>query len=320
MRNVLIISIVAGCTGTASEPGPEPVDSDPTVVDPDPPSEYVADEEALPAPTASLDEIGEALQLALDAAMTIHGAPVRAAYDAAMTGSTGACPYVYATPDGAYWYDSCTAADGSEFDGYVFSYEESGLFDPSSGLVLDYWYAYGGATVENAGGEQLELAGSAVSVKGTGDSNGITYTIYQTDVGGTFRWDGPEADGTWLSSGLDPDLISDVTSIASLDVASVFLSGGFGGFGDGWAIAFDANTVGDALLGLPCADELSGTIGVRAPDGTWYDVQFQGSDGLDPDYDPARCDGCGDVFYRGEAMGEVCADTHAMLAMAVTPW
>lgn len=318
MKNVLMISLLAGCASTSQEPDPEP--GSPAGASEVPPSDYVFEEGDLPEPTASLADITEALQVALDLTMTIHGAPVRDAYDAAMVGSTGACPYVYTTPDGSYWYDSCTASDGSEFDGYVFAYEEAGLFDPSSGLVLDYWYAFGGATVENARGDRLELAGSAVSVKGTGTVDGTAYTIYQTDVGGTFQWDGPEAQGTWLSSGIDPDLISNVTSLPSLDQTAIFVSGGFGGFADGWAVAYDDNTIGDALLGLPCAAELSGTIGVRAPDGSWYDIQFQGSDGQDPDYDDARCDGCGDVFYQGEAMGEVCVDFGAMMAMGVAPW
>lgn len=319
MRNVLIVSLIAGCAG-APQADPEQEPETAPTVETEPPSDYIFDEGELPDPTASLDDIGEALQVALDLTMTIHAAPVQEAYTAAMEGSTGACPYVYATPDGSYWYDSCTASDGSEFDGYVFAYEAAGLFDPYSGLVLDYWYAFGGATVENSRGDTLELAGGAVSIKGTGDSGGTEYTIYQTDVGGTFAWDGPEANGTWLSSGIDPDLISNVTSIPVVNQASVFLSGGFGGFADGWAIAFDDNTIGGPLLGLPCAEELSGTIGIRAPDGSWYDIQFQGSDGQDPSYDDARCDGCGDVFYQGEPMGEVCVDASAMLDMAVAPW
>jgi hypothetical protein len=322
MNRALLISMLAGCAGApSSEPTPEPGnDPVPTVPEDPPPSDYIYEEGELPEPTASLDEIEEALQDALDVAMTIHAAPVQAAYDAAMAGSTFACPYVYATPDGSYWYDSCTASDGSEFDGYVFAYEASDQFDPSSGMFFDSWYAFGGATVENARGDTLELAGGAVSIKGTGNSGGVEVLAFQTDVGGTFQWDGPEADGTWLASGIDPDLVSYVTSVPAIDEVSVFLSGGFGGFADGWAVAFDENVVGHPVLGLPCAEELSGTVGVRATDGTWYDVQFQGSDGTDPEYDGARCDGCGDVYYQGEPMGELCVDASTMLAMAVRPW
>lgn len=315
MKNALIVSLLAGCAGTPQDGDP----GDPATV-PEPPSDYIFEEGDLPEPTSSLEDIAEALQVALDLTMTVHAAPVQQAYDAAMAGSTVACPYVYATPDGSYWYDSCTASDGSEFDGYVFAYEAQGIYDVYSGLMLDYWYAFGGATVESSDGYRLELAGGAVSIKGYGSQSGTEFVVYQTDVGGTFAWEGPEADGTWLAAGVEPDLVVNITAVPLVNQSSIFLQGGFGGFNDGWAIAFDDNAIGGELLGLPCAEEVSGTLGVRATDGTWYDIQFQGSDGTDVDYDGAACDGCGDVFYQGEPMGEICIDFSTLVEMGVAPW
>ncbi|MEQ1503660.1 MAG: hypothetical protein ABMB14_15585 [Myxococcota bacterium] len=326
MRTVLTTSLIAGglIAGCADGAGPAegsaPITTPPPETTAPPPSDYIFDADTTPVPTASLAELGEALQTGLDLTLTITATPVQEAYDAVMDSSTLACPYVYATPDGEYWYDSCTASDGTEFDGYVFAYEENDLYDPYSGLVFDYWYAFGGATVEDAQGHQLELAGGAVWQKGVGESGGVPLEYYITDIGGTFRWDGPEARGTWLEAGLDPDLTVITYAVPILDASSTTLAGGFGGFADGWALAYDNNTVGSAILGLPCEDELSGTVGLRAPDGTWYDIQFQGSDGTDPDYDAAQCDGCGQAFYQGEPMGEVCADVSTLIAMGVAPW
>lgn len=314
----LIVWTAAGCAGGGDPADPQ---STPGLPEDEPPSDYIFDEEAPPEPTATVAEIGEALQEALDVTMTVHAAPVQTAYDAAMSGSTGACPYVYVTPDGAYWYDSCTSSMGTEFDGYVFAYGQNGLYDPYSGFTFDYWYAFGGATVQDPQGHQLELAGTAVWQSGHADAGGFEVWYYYTDVGGTFSWDGPEARGTWLDTDIDPDLIVSTTSVPIADASSSVLYGGFGGFADGWAIAYDENVIGSELLELPCERELSGTIGLRAPDGTWYDVQFDGSDGSDAaTYDKTQCDGCGQAYYQGEPMGEVCADFSVLITMGVQPW
>lgn len=314
MRRTFITALLWACAGSEGDVPEEVSPEDP------PPSPYIFEEGDSPEPTASLQEIGAALQEALDLAMTIHAQPVQAAYARAMAGSTQSCPYVYATPDGSYWYDSCTATDGSEFDGYIFAYEADDFYDPYSGYTYDYWYAFGGATVEDAEGNLLELAGGAVSLTAHGSSYGTEVVVYQSDIGGTFRWDGPEAEGTWMEAGIEPDLITYTTAVPSLGQSSTVLYGGFGGFAGGYAIAFDENVIGGEALGLPCAEELSGTVGLRAPDGTWYDIRFHGSDGTDADYDPSQCDGCGEIFYQGEPMGEVCADPSEILSRGVQPW
>jgi hypothetical protein len=319
-RNIMVGTASLGlwaCTGPedAGESSPPT-----TQLEAPPPSTYIFEAGDPPAPTATLADIQGALQEALDLTLTIHAQPVQAAYTQAMTGSTSACPYVYITPDGSYWYDTCTASDGTEFDGYVFAYEVQGLYDPYSGMTYDYWYAFGGATVQDPDGHTLELAGGAVTLTARGSYGGTEMIVYQTDVGGTFRWDGVEADGTWLESGIEPDLVAYTTAFPSLEQSTTTVYGGFGGFGDGWAVAFDENVIGGELLGLPCQQEVSGTLGIRAPDGSWYDIRFHGSDGTDEAYDTAQCDGCGEVFYQGEPVGEVCVDASTLLTMGVQPW
>ena len=52
---------------------------------------------------------------------------------------------------------------------------------------------------------------------------------------------------------------------------------------------------------------------MRGEDGSWYDVLFDGPNDLQPETPPDLCDGCGQVYYQGDAMGEACADFSALL-------
>jgi hypothetical protein len=288
----------------------------------DPPSPYIVPEGDPPEPTATLAEVGAALQEALDLAFTVHGGPVHESYDKAMEGASGSCPYVYTTADGSYWYDNCVSDAGTAFDGYVFSLDADEVYDPTYGFTYSFWYAFGGATVVDANGHTLEVGGGAVTQKVSDQVDGVNLAEYYSMLEGTFAWDGTEADGTWLESEIDPDLELYAYAATDFGVSFVQLSGGFGGVLDGWAVAFDTNGVGAELLGFPCEEELSGTIGVRAPDGTWTDVQFDGvvdAEALDT-FDEALCDGCGEAFFQGEALGEVCVDVSTLLAAGVAPW
>ena len=119
----------------------------------------------------------------------------------------------------------------------------------------------------------------------------------------------------------DPAIVLRRCVLLTLAMGVVELAGGFGGILDGWAVAFDGNAVGSDLLDLPCPVELSGSVGVRAPDGTWTDVLFDGTiDPYDTTFDPLACDGCGEAYFLGEPLGEVCVDVSVLLASAVRPW
>jgi hypothetical protein len=298
---------------------PEP--GDPTPGDPvEEPSPYVVDRPDDEGPTVSLREVERALQAGLDVVLDLDAAPVHAAYEAAMAGRTGSCPYEYVTPDGNYWFDSCSTDGGASYDGYVFAYAAAGVPDPYSGLTTDYWSAFGGAVIVDAEGHTLELSGAATDYHAYGDSGGVLLDVWYVDLAGTFRWDGPEARGTWLADGYDPDLTWQRTAVRELGAAGVYLAGGFSGLPDGWSIAFDENQVGHELLGYTCEDELSGTVSVRAPDGSWVDVRFDGvipDEGTDPA--PGACDGCGEAFAEGTSLGEVCVSLDTLLAKAVRP-
>jgi hypothetical protein len=60
--------------------------------------------------------------------------------------------------------------------------------------------------------------------------------------------------------------------------------------------------------GSECSSEPGGTVSVRDAEGEWYDVTFQGPVSGSSTSFPAECDGCGEVWFRGAPIGDVCPD------------
>jgi hypothetical protein len=280
----------------------------------DAPAPYVVDEPQPPQASADVDEVQAALQRVVDAVLTVSAHPVQDAYSAVMSDQGGGCPNYYDSPDGTYWFDQCTSDSGADFSGYVFAYGAYQVIDPYSGMPMDYWQGYGGATVTTGGGERFELAGTAVwtsVLSPEGDA-------YQSLVQGTFAWDGPEADDTWLGdASIDPDLYWYAAAFPAVGGNYLYVDGALG-LGDE-AAAFDGVQIGENI-GFACGVEPGGTIGVRVADGSWYDVQFHGPTDADPEVAPKDCDGCGDAFYRGEPLGTVCVDFSAWTGWGDAPW
>lgn len=303
---------LAACSLAACTKGPE---SDGRA-EPKDPSPYVVDEETSPVPSASIDEISQAFQAGIDAVMELGAPPVRDAYLAAMQGASANCPDAFSGPDGDYWFDDCTSPAGTSFSGYVFDYASYDVVDPYSGGTYDQWYLYGGATIQTAAGERMDLGGG-VSMYEIDDGFAQTW---QSSVQGTFTWDGPQAGGTWLDEGYDPDLSTYFQVIPTYDARVAYVDGGIGGLGPDlqWAASFDEAVMFDIILGGDCDLEPAGQASVRAADGSWYDLKFHASDGYSPGTGP--CDGCGDLFFRGEPMGEACADFSAWLGWGGAPW
>lgn len=283
----------------------------------DEPAPYVVDETTAPVLTVDLGEAEAVLQQALDSALQLNALPVQASYDAAMAHQSAACPYYYTTPDGTYWFDTCETEGGADYNGYVFAQGESGLVDPYSGATYDYWSAFGAATVVDPTGQLFEMGGQAYHT--TAWSPGVTQ--WTSVVQGTFGWQGAEAVGSWLEEGLDPDfvILAYLAEVGPTEGRLAYLDGGYGGIGDGWAVAFDANQVSTVVLGSTCPEELSGTVGIRSPDGQWVDVVFDGP--VDGEVVPPEvCDGCGAAFVLGEPVGTVCVDPSALVAWEASPW
>ena len=309
MRTLPLVLLVVSCAKDADRDK----DKQPAVEDPSP---YVVDETSSPVPTADLAEIGSALQAGIEGIVELGAPPIRDAYNTVMTESSLICPGTFSGPDGDYWFDDCTAASGATFTGYAFAYEAYDLVDPYYGLTYDTWYVFGAATLFTSTGQMLEIGGGATLNE---YSDGV-YTQWDTSLQGSFAWDGVGATGTWLEEGLDPDLFSTFIALPSLNQNGVYFDGGVGGLGPQaqWAVGWDTAALNDPLFGSSCQDEPMGEASVRAADGSWYDIRFHGSDEYGNTTGP--CDGCGDVFFQGEAMGEVCADFSSWLGWGDSPW
>ncbi|MBX2796395.1 MAG: hypothetical protein KTR31_01960 [Myxococcales bacterium] len=317
MRCMSVLALTWGCSGESTSSLTEP--TNPDVVEPEPPSVYIYEEEAPPQPEAALADVNVALQSALDATLSINAAPVLAAYDEVMAASSATCPYFYNTQDGTYWLDSCVAPSGAQFDGYVSAFTIEDQLDPESGALFSLSYAFGGATVVDDLGNMLEIGGAAGLQTQFLEFGEIDVYIYTTQLQGAFSWDGASAAGTWLETDIAPDLTVQITDAIDFGF-STGVTGGFGGL-DGWAVAYDNNTIFSATFGSSCPEELSGTVGVRSPDGHWYDVRFDGPvSEKSPPVPAADCDGCGTVYFQGVEMGQSCVDFSGLTTWEDSPW
>ena len=72
--------------------------------------------------------------------------------------------------------------------------------------------------------------------------------------------------------------------------------------------------------GSDCVLEPAGLVSVRDHDGNWYDVEFHGSPYWGASVFPLECDGCGEAWYRGEYLGEVCPDFTPLTDWEESPW
>ncbi|MCB9741134.1 MAG: hypothetical protein H6740_00715 [Alphaproteobacteria bacterium] len=304
------------------DPAVEPLDS--AVPDPGP---YIYEEEAPPEPALGLSEIEDAITEAVVNVFALNATPVIAGYATAMSGQEEGCPDYYSDGSNTYWYDYCTSADGSYFSGYGFIYEYED-YDAGDGYLYSGSQVYTVADVTNGDGYSFSGSGAATDLVLTSDGggDGVPHTVMYSIIQGTFSWDGPEATGTWLDLGQAPDL-----TIAAYNVPEetspnyhgnyVAMEGGVGGLGDGdTTVVLDGVAIFEASLASTCPIEPSGLISVRDPSGNWYDVLFDGPAEVGAQSDVSACDGCGEAWYRGERVGQVCADFSALLEWEGSPW
>jgi hypothetical protein len=292
---MLLLALVA-CHGGG------PADSDVAL-----PSPYISPEGDPATPPLDLARVATGLQAGIDRVAGLDAVPVFTAYDQAMIGQSGSCPAYYSDGGNTYWYDNCTSEVGTYFSGYGYTvvYQDypDGYNNVWNGLGL-----YAQATVTDAAGHTFDAGGQAYQLHGIGD--GVEYD--QIVVQGTFDWDGPGIDGTWMAEGLSPDLYEVKATYPDYGADYLNVDGGLSPLpGDVVAIAFDNIEIADPLIGASCSKEPSGSISVRAADGGWIDILYAGS--MQERVPPDECDGCGAAFYQGTPLGEVCADFSGLL-------
>lgn len=267
----------------------------------------------------SIDVLEEALATWLPALRTVDARPAIAAFDAVTAHADGLCPAVDAYED-AYattvaWYsDGCQTPDGAAFQGYAQRSWVTGVDDNGWSVYNDY--VYGVAAAVTPAGEALQISGYVAWAAGSLDhpeaEPPYTEQYEQHVAAADVSWDGAGAAGTWLT-------------------APVALTGGWGAYtvpGFGAQLTLDGTITGDLgdLTALAASnlttvspqwracpsDEPNGVVSLRDAAGGWYDVIFQGS--TDPAPPPEACDGCGELWFEGERVGEVCPDLSGLLA------
>lgn len=303
------LASLLACAGSSVE---EPVD------DPVPePTPYIVEEDSTGEIEVDLQALSQDLEATLETIWSINAGPVLDAYAQVQADQTEACPRTYVNDGNVYWFDQCTTDGGTSFSGYGFYY------DYADYPLGEMWFGElrtlnGAARVDTAGGNALDIAGSAQLI--VADHNTQPARLYRSELRGTFTWDGPSAAGTWLEQDLAPDLALQVYERTDLGGAMMSIDGGLSGTDGASAYVFDQVTVIEGSLGGPCPEEAFGVISVRTQDGAWVDVIFDGPDPETFEADPAECDGKGKAYYRGEELGSVSVDFTKLGYLGEGPW
>jgi len=201
--------------------------------------------------------------------------------------------------------------------GYIADYDGYN----ADGAVLDGFTFSLAGRIEAADGTWLEATGTGADYTGTaGEAD-----LFAKSLDGTFRAGGPGApDSPWLSGARRPSASVSGFVYRPTGGTNLTFDGGVSGL-DGLpagvsAVAFDGLTFREVLAGASCEDEPGGTVSVRADDGSWYDVAFDGPTDEAPETEAATCDGCGATWFRGVEVDATCLSPDAYLSWEVSPW
>jgi len=296
----------------------------------DDPDDYVYEQDEVEA-LLSVADVEQGIEDGLATAMWIdpsivldeYGRLISAA-EADMVSGEGDCPYYYdyylEYYSYFYWYDSCTTPDGTAFSGYALGYDFSGASSPPYAYP-HYAYLSGSGAVQSPDGYTLEIGGSAYDYEY--DYYGSYYNYHSGYVVGSFAYDDPRFADTWLAAGLSIDLTISGDDYGDYDVPmnTLTFTGSLSGMtGDVNTVVFTDTTISAAGRGSACDVEPSGTISVRDADGEWYDVNFQGPPYVGASVFPPDCDGCGQVYFRGQYLGDACPDFRVITTWEGRPW
>ncbi len=260
---------------------------------------YIVDELDVPEPSEDPAVLEAVVQEAIVRALSVDAWPVVEVYRTITESRDEYCPYWFGNEEVANWYGECSAESGSWF------YGQGGH---QTGVEDGQWYdsVYLAGSIITPDGHTFDGGGSAVLSSGSSEEGTYAYSA----VSGSFAWDGPGAEGTWLDNG-GASLELQVSWQQAIWGQAVSLNG---------AIDLTERSVSftDVLFfSEGCPEEPGGVISVRGADG-WYDVQFDLD--LSGDMNPMDCDGCGTVWYRGVEVGEVCVDVADISSFEEVPW
>lgn len=302
-------------------PAEDPAVADDSSADPSP---YVTDDTAaVAAPELTADQVGAAIEASIEAILAMDPYDIADAYESIWAlRDDGTCPYYYPEYlelyDQYIWYDTCTATSGARFDGYGYYTAYHGYV--GSYYTYDRYFSLYGSPVNMSlpNGETLTGSGSAYTYD-------IDYWAYgfrasTATIQGTWRWDGEAWADSWLGDGVSIDISFYGTQYLS-GATYAQLNGSLADINEQiTAVSFEDVYLMNAAAGTACASEPAGTIRIRDAVGGWYDATFSGPAYSGAPSFPAYCDGCVEVWWRGESLGETCPDTSALVGWVGRPW
>ena len=258
------------------------------------------------------------LQAVLDVVVDLHAKPIITGFLEVYGARDDACPTVQSFGTSTVYNGSCTTTSGATWDGQGTYYEFSEMLLTGSSHLYTGQEIFASTEVVTADGETWKGIGKAKSWHGVPNDED-TDPRWFSWVEGDFLWEGDP--DTWVSQGLSLDLKLTLTRVADSGDQSVELKGAVGGVGDaGESVYFDELRLFAQALGSDCEQEPEGIVSVRAADGGWYELSFDGDSDPNDDMVEGTCDGCGAASYRGEALGEVCVDWSVLYAWGEAPW
>jgi hypothetical protein len=293
------------------------------------PSDYIYDDDDKATPGLAMDEVESAITEAALAIFEIdpllfhdaYDTATQDAYQAAAAGLEEECPYFvdyYLEDYGQYyWSDTCTDDRGTSYAGYGISYNLDG-YTSGSTIYPHYRYFYGDALVTDPDGHSIEGSGYLYYYEYS--YPGSSRTTYLNTYG-TYRSDDPEHADTWLAQDLDIEINLTASHYQTYPGSTMSLTASVGGLeGAVSTVRMEEVYLYSESLGSMCPGEPSGLVSVRDDEGNWYEVDFHG-----PEYWGAAvfmpdCDGCGQVSWRGEALGTVCPDFSRLVSWESRPW
>lgn len=301
MSPLLILAL--GC-GTADDPGTAPGPGEVVLTDPEAPFLSEETTEEVDVDLAGIEaSVEEAIRFVID----LDPDPLVTAYRNAMTAAEPGCPAFFEDDGFVFWLDTCTASNGTRFDGLGIDDVQTGL-DLGDGMITDLITVGGTGVIEGP--------------SGTMDANGFAQIVTQVDplgtiaveqlfLSGEFWTDDPVADGTWLADGIVPNVLVltyDLPGLGNLAIVSGVLENLPSAYP---TVVFDEAVIGTTSIGVTdCELEPSGSVSVQLENGDWVDILF------DPEFDGevvttpdmSTCDGCGRAWHQTRELGEACFD------------
>gem|GEM_PF-1266104 len=329
----VLLLAAAGCSSKVFEPSGQPTPiggEDASVeepeVDPDPedtavpekeeeedlPSEYSYEPEPNDAEPLPVEQVEAKLREVVNGVRELNAEPIFAAFERSMALASGTCPGGTTSRTKRNWRANCTTPGGTLFDGnmnYTYYEEGSGYH----GDILS-----GDGQVQTASGSTFRVAGGALNWWDEQTRYGMQYEEWYSYIAGTFSYDGTGSTGSWTTSGITPNLTMTFGETREADARW----GSVGGVmtlsdPDFGAVSYGDLQVWNEAWGAECWAEPQGMIALRGNDGYWYEATFHGGT---EDTDLSLCDGCADLEWRGEVLGEVCVDFSDWLAWSGNPW